>query len=234
MEQETALQMSPVVVSSIAIVLLLAITLHEAAHAWVADKLGDPTPRSQGRVSLNPIRHISFFGTILVPTMLILSGTGLVFGWAKPVLVEPHRFKNPKTAMMDVALAGPAINLLMAIIGCIGLGLFTQPDFSIDGGLKDATAIQSFFFFMILINTVLAVFNMFPLPPLDGSKVLIGILPNALARPIAQMQGVGFGLLIALMIVPMAIPEAPNIIFGYVAYGTAAVLGFLFNLFGFA
>ncbi len=192
-----------------------AITLHEAAHAWVADRLGDDTARRLGRVSFNPIRHVDPFGTLILPGILLLLNAPFLFGWAKPVPVAFHRLRQPKRDMVWVALAGPGINILLALAA----GLLLQPLGQMTANpltlwlwenLKNA----------IFANVVLACFNMLPVPPLDGGRVLTGLLPRELAWRFAQVER--YGLLIimgAAFIVPLLAQQ-----FGYSINPLAAVL----------
>ena len=159
------------------IIFIYSIVLHEVAHGWVADKLGDRTARMAGRITLNPIPHIDPFGSIILPGVLIVlnvltSGIGVIFGWANPVPYNPMNLKNPKTGSMLIALAGPFTNILIAVFASIGAYLLYQQNTgdNLDGliGLLGFTAI---------INTILALFNLLPIPPLDGSKVLLNSIP---------------------------------------------------------
>ncbi len=174
--------------------ILLALTVHECAHAWVANKLGDPTARMLGRVTLNPIRHLDPLGTI----MLFFSG---LFGWAKPVPVNPRNFRNPSKSMMWVALAGPLSNLFLAAISALAYKLFI-----IGGPVLGSRfpAVYSPLALMaeisIVINVSLAVFNMVPVPPLDGSKVLSNMLPADKAFRFARLEPYGFMILMVLII----------------------------------
>lgn len=140
---------------------LIVITVHEAAHAFVADKLGDPTPRLMGRFTLNPIAHIDPYGTIIVPLLLIFIGSPFVFGWAKPVPIDPYNLANPKKDSALIAFAGPFVNILFATI----LAVFIRIGLS-----------SELIFALIRFNVVLAVFNLIPIHPLDGGKILIGLL----------------------------------------------------------
>jgi hypothetical protein len=179
-----------------ALPVLLAITLHEAAHGYVAKLFGDPTASLAGRVSLNPIRHIDPIGTIAVPigilAMSSLFGGGFLFGWAKPVPVDFGRLRRPKQDMLWVALAGPGANLLMAILWAIGLRLL------FDAGERD-----SFWFEMarvgIHINLVLMALNLLPILPLDGGRVLFSLLPNRLAWQYGRVEPYGMLIVIALL-----------------------------------
>lgn len=175
--------------------ILLAITLHEVAHGWVALVLGDATAHAQGRLSLNPLRHIDPVGTVLVPAMLYLLG-GVVLGWAKPVPVNYRQLHQPRRDMALVAAAGPVANLLMALLWAVlmRVGAVTWA-----GGFR---WLGMPLFFMahvgILINLVLMVLNLLPVPPLDGSRILISLLPPRGARMLAQLEP--YGLLIVLLL----------------------------------
>jgi len=179
-----------------AIPVILAITLHEAAHGYVARMFGDSTAYMLGRVTLNPIKHIDPIGTIAVPLGLLLlsrlmGGGGLLFGWAKPVPVNFGNLRDPKSDMFWVAAAGPGANLFMAILWAVVLkfgGPLEQP------GFLQAMAVQG-----ITINVVLMVLNLMPIPPLDGGRIVVSLLPNALAYRFAQIERFGFMLVIVLM-----------------------------------
>jgi Zn-dependent protease len=151
---------------------LYAIVIHEFAHAWAAYKQGDWTAKLAGRLTLNPLPHLDLFGTVVLPALLILSGSPLVIGWAKPVLINPYNFKNQKWGNTIVSLAGPAANLLSAVLFVIILKLvFLFSLVSLDNYLL------VFLSYLIIINSVLFVFNLIPIPPLDGSKFLFDVLP---------------------------------------------------------
>ena len=172
---------------------LLAITLHEAAHGYVAWQLGDDTAYRQGRVSFNPLRHVDAFGTVLLPAMLLLFRAPFLFGWAKPVPVAFHRLRHPRRDMVLVAAAGPGANLALATASALLFHLVPLLPQMI-GAWLEANLFNS-----ILINLVLAVFNMLPLPPLDGGRVVVGLLPRALALPLARLER--FGILIVIGVV---------------------------------
>ena len=174
---------------------VIAITFHEAAHGWVADRLGDDTARRRGRVTLNPLRHIDRFGTIVLPALLILLKSPFVFGYAKPVPVNFARLNHPKRDMVWVALAGPGANILLALAAGILLHLVTVFPEDLEQWLGANLEIA------ILINVVLAVFNMLPLPPLDGGRVMVGLLPVHLAVRFARIERYGFMILIGLIFV---------------------------------
>jgi len=175
--------------------ILLAITLHEAAHGFVAHWLGDDTAWRLGRVSLNPFKHIDPFGTIVLPAMLLLLRSPFLFGYAKPVPVNFGALRNPRRDMVWVAAAGPATNLLLATAAAL---LAHLVGFVPAGGREWVLQnLQN----AIIINVVLAVFNMIPLPPLDGGRVAVGLLPNALALPLARLERYGMLILIGLIFI---------------------------------
>lgn len=184
--------------------LVIAIVFHEVAHGWTALVLGDPTAKERKRLSLNPIRHVDPIGTVLVPGALALSGLP-VFGWAKPVPVIKNRLNNPRFGMMAVAAAGPGTNLVLAAIGAIALGLLAGQGVEPTGAAGFAIgAIYSF----ILINIFLALFNLLPIPPFDGSHIVEGLLPPAAARAYDKLRPFGFPLLfLLLLVVPWFFPE---------------------------
>ncbi len=176
-----------------AVPILFAITLHEAAHGWVAYKLGDPTAKSLGRITLNPIKHIDPMGTVVVPLFLAMVSP-FVMGWAKPVPVEPRYFKSPLLDMALVAVAGPASNFIMACLWAMFI--------VISNSVMSASPTLSFLAEMgekgIIINVVLMVLNLLPILPLDGGRVLAGVLPTSLAIPFMRMER--FGMLIVLLL----------------------------------
>jgi Zn-dependent protease len=177
---------------------LLAITLHEAAHGFAAWRLGDDTAKQAGRLSLNPLRHVDRFGTVILPAMLLLLQSPFLFGWAKPVPVNFYRLRHPRRDMVLVALAGPGTNLLLAAIAAMLFRVVPLLPETID------LWVGRNLYHAILINLVLAVFNMLPLPPLDGGRVAVGLLPRPLAEPLAKLERYGFFILIGVIfLLPM-------------------------------
>ncbi len=185
-----------ILVATAAVPMVFAITVHEVAHGWAALQLGDPTAKFAGRLTLNPIKHVDPLGTVIVPfAMLILSSGAWAFGWAKPVPVAFHRLRKPRRDMILVAAAGPGINLVMAMGWALLLSQRAAPGLDLS-----ADWIVRMCLIGITINVLLAVFNMLPIPPLDGGRVLAGLLPPQLARALQGVEPFGFLVVVALMI----------------------------------
>jgi Zn-dependent protease len=179
--------------------LVIAITFHEAAHGFVAHHFGDNTAWDQGRVSFNPLRHIDPFGTLIMPAILLLSHSPFLFGYAKPVPVNFRALNNPRLDMVWVAMAGPATNIALALIAAAAFHLLNYvPENAVQwiaDNLKNA----------LIINVILAIFNMLPIPPLDGGRVAVGLLPRILAAPLARLEPYGMLILIGILILlPLA------------------------------
>jgi Zn-dependent protease len=184
-------------VAVLALPLLFAVTVHEVAHGWVARRLGDPTAMMLGRLTLNPIKHIDPLGTLLIPALLLIMHAPFLFGWAKPVPVTWQNLRNPKRDMALVAAAGPGANLAMALLWALvaKLGLVLAPTI---GGLALPMVLMGKV--GITFNLVLMVLNLLPLPPLDGGRVLVGLLPGPLAWKVSRIEPYGFAILLVLLV----------------------------------
>jgi Zn-dependent protease len=184
------------------LVLLLSLTVHECAHAWAADRLGDPTARALGRVTLNPVAHIDPIGTVLFPIVGLLTGAPII-GWAKPVPVATWRFAHPRRDYLMVAAAGPLSNLALAFTGAIVLRVAGSDllGAGVGGALgAGGSVVAPIAWALLSINLLLAIFNLLPIPPLDGSTVLAGLLPEHMAAGLDRLRPYGFVMLYALML----------------------------------
>lgn len=199
---------------------VLAITLHEAAHGYAALALGDDTARREGRLSLNPIRHIDRVGTIILPGFLLISQlltihhVAFMFGWAKPVPVDARRFASPRRGMALVAAAGPLMNFGLAWIGALLMPAANGPDggsfAAVDASIAHHPYVGLFLFYFILTNLVLGLFNLLPIPPLDGGRIAVGVLPLPLARRWAQLERAGIVIvLLVVFIIPRLVDFDP-------------------------
>ena len=175
--------------------LLIAASFHEFAHGWVADRLGDPTARHMGRLNLNPIRHIDPFGSILLPLLLVLSQSGFLFGWAKPVPVNSFNLNHPKSGMAWVAAAGPISNFSLAFSGALFLKLLLPLVIHVK---FIAEPVMGFFTYFIYINLLLGIFNLMPVPPLDGGRIAVGLLPDNIAERWAAIEPYGMWIILIL------------------------------------
>ncbi|MCH7566822.1 MAG: site-2 protease family protein [Nitrospirae bacterium] len=200
--------------SYVSLPLILAIVLHEYAHGWVANRFGDPTARMEGRLTLNPLAHVDPFGSIIFPLICLIMPVGLLLGWAKPVPINPSRLRNPRRDMALVAAAGPAMNLVLAIASALLIGLFFRIDPSLAASwpphpgmeprrdllgmiLLPLTAMASY---SVLINVLLMTFNLIPIPPLDGGRVMTSLLPARSAAALSRLEPYGMLIIVALIV----------------------------------
>lgn len=203
---------------------VLAITFHEAAHGWMAERFGDTTARSLGRVTFNPIKHIDPIGTLLLPGLLLLLKAPVLFGYAKPVPVNFARLNNPKRDMIWVALAGPGVNIGLAYASALLLHLTYPPSSQLTDWLSQ-NLINS-----MQINILLAIFNMLPIPPLDGGRVLTGLLPRPYAWRFAKIERYGLFILIGLLFLVPYAAQSLGYSFNPIAYVILPPVEWIFQL----
>jgi Zn-dependent protease len=210
--------------------ILIAVTFHEAAHGFVAHLLGDDTAWRLGRVSFNPFKHIDPFGTIILPALLLFARSPFLYGYAKPVPVNFRALNHPRRDMILVAAAGPAMNLLLATLAALAIHVVVYmsgvAQVFIFENLKNA----------LMLNVILAVFNLLPIPPLDGGRIIVGLLPNALARPFSRLEPYGLILLIGLLIVLPLLGEQVGLNLNFISQAvrraTGAIIGVILQLTG--
>ncbi len=207
--------------------LVLAVVCHEWAHGYVAAKLGDDTAARMGRLTLNPLAHVDVMGTLLIPGLLILSGSPFLFGYAKPVPVVWHRLRNPLRDMVYVAAAGPAMNFALAVVSAVLFGVLARNGAGLHpaegaGGFQVLGPLLIMCAFSVQINVLLGVFNLIPIPPLDGGRVAVGLLPRGVAGPLARSEPYGF-----IILVVMLMTGTVSALIGPVIYGIYRLLGVL-------
>jgi len=201
-------------------VLLFSLSLHEFGHAWAADKLGDPTAKMLGRLTINPMAHADLVGTILMPLLMMVTGIRWLFGWAKPVPITPENLRNPRRDSILVSVAGPAANILLFLGSLIGLAFLKSSGAPLSG--MAATA-EEFLLMFFVMNFILAVFNLMPVTPLDGHWVVKALLPPKWSYAFSRLDPYGFVILLVLMWLGF---------FGAVLNGALAILAILLNLVG--
>ena len=197
--------------------ILLALSFHEYAHGWVANRLGDPTAKNEGRLTLNPLAHLDPLGTLMIVIVH--------FGWAKPVPVNPYNLADPKKDMLKIALAGPVSNVLLAAGTGIIIRLMQGMGLRVDGSFLGL--FQYMLYFLVMINLVLAIFNMIPVPPLDGSKILFGLLPTEYEESFLRFESKGPMILLGLVVVNnfLGIPIFSSIISPFVTFFSSIFVG---------
>lgn len=207
--------MDPLTTAGVIVVVVVSITTHEAAHGFVADRLGDPTARQAGRLTLNPIPHIDLFFTILLPLFLILSGTGVVFGGAKPVPVDTSRLRRPRRDWALVGAAGPLSNLFIAVLMAALLSVLLH-----SGVLSASSGLAEILNVGIFVNVLLALFNLIPIPPLDGSRVVQYALSGSALEAYRELER--FGLILVVLLV-LFFPPAQTLLVDAIFYGTEGI-----------
>ena len=213
-------------VSYMLVPLMVAVVFHEYAHGWVANFFGDPTAKSLGRLTLNPIPHIDLWGSIIVPLLLALTPGGFVFGWAKPVPINPARLHQPKRDMAFVALAGPLMNLFLAVVSGLLLAFFIHLDPTIQANWPPQPGVElrrdwlgmilvpltAMALFSIAINSILFAFNLVPIPPLDGSRVLTSFLPSKFAHALSRLEPYGILIILGLFMIDPYVPVISTVV----------------------
>lgn len=208
--------MEPTVFALVILIILFSVILHEVMHGWMALRFGDHTAEYAGRLTLNPIPHIDPIGTILLPLLLVITGSPVLFGWAKPVPVNPFNFSDIRKGEFFVSIAGILANLGLALIAALLFHLTTPVNIPL---------LQRIFAFAVDINLILAVFNLLPIPPLDGSKIVMSFLPPHLAIKYQQLERYGLFILLFLLIVPFGRTTLIGFILGGVLRLAHAILG---------
>ncbi len=212
--------------SYVLVPLLSAVVLHEYAHGWVANFFGDPTAKSQGRLTVNPLPHLDPFGSVIVPLILLLTPGGFLFGWAKPVPINPSQLHNPRRDMAFVAVAGPLMNLFLLIVSALLLSLFIYLDpsikdtFTSSAGVAPAqdmkglilAPLSAMAFFSLVINSLLFAFNLLPIPPLDGSRVLTSLLPYKQAYALSRLEPYGMFIILGLFVLDPHFPVISTVV----------------------
>ena len=223
------------IISISAIPVLMAIILHEIGHGWVANRLGDPTAKRAGRLTLNPIPHIDILGTIILPAILLITKAGILFGWAKPVPINPHNLKDPKKDMIWIAGAGPMTNFILAVLSAILLRMLSlfEPSllhvhsrllYGLDLGHSVLYPLALMCLTSIQINIVLGLFNLIPIPPADGGRILVGILPPKQAEFYSKIEPFGMIILFVLIVFDNQIGILSGILYPMISFMTRLLI----------
>ena len=223
------------IISISAIPVLLAIILHEIGHGWVANRLGDPTAKHAGRLTLNPIPHIDIFGTIILPAILLITNAGILFGWAKPVPINPYNLREPRKDMMWIAGAGPMTNLVLAVLSAILLRMLSLLDpallhvhsqllHGLDLGHSLLYPLALMCLTSIQINIVLGLFNLIPIPPADGGRIMVGLLPPKQAEFYSKIEPFGMIILFVLILFDDKIGILSRILYPMISFMTRLLI----------